>query len=180
METADLGFSRSFVTPASPCRKDCPVYTNRGQREAKRNEVDMKRRLTPKVWIAAALTMIGIASATVARADERLTAKVPFDFIVGNMRLPAGSYVFGETSTSGILAIESADRRHHVFVLTNGDSGKPPAQPELVFKRFEGQNFLFRITDGYAIEREVPLTPSTMERERQVAVARVTIPLTAH
>jgi hypothetical protein len=48
-----------------------------------------------------------------------------------------------------------------------------------VFKRYEGQLFLARITDGYAIEREIPLTPSTMNRERQVAMAEVRIPLTA-
>jgi hypothetical protein len=66
-----------------------------------------------------------------------------------------------------------------VFVLTNPDSAKAPAQPELVFKRFEGQNFLSRITDGYAIEREIPLTAAIMNRERQVAVAMVTVLLTA-
>ncbi|PYR91673.1 MAG: hypothetical protein DMF84_16220 [Acidobacteria bacterium] len=129
--------------------------------------------------MAMALTMIGVATASPARADERLTARVPFDFVVGDLRLPAGSYVVSQTSTPGVLAIRSADSRRHVFVLTNSDSGKAPAQPELVFKRFEGQNFLFRITDGYAIEREIPLTAARMERERQVAVAIVKVPLTA-
>lgn len=139
----------------------------------------MKERLTMKVWMAMALTVIGVATASPARADERLSANVPFDFIVGHLRFPAGNYVITETSTSGVLAIESANSKHHVFVLTNPDSGKAPAQPELVFKRFEGQNFLSRITDGYAIEREIPLTAAIMSRERQVAVAMVTVPLTA-
>jgi hypothetical protein len=139
----------------------------------------MRKHLTPKVMIATALAAIGLAVASPARADERLTANVPFEFIVGHVRLPAGNYVISETSTSGVLVVQSADRRHNVLVLTNGDSGKAPAQPELVFKRFEGDNFLFRVTDGYAIEREIPLTPGRMERERQVAETIVRVPLMA-
>jgi hypothetical protein len=138
----------------------------------------MKEHLTPKVMVAMVLAVIALAIPSPARADERLTAKVPFDFIVGNVRLPAGNYSISETSTTGVLAIRSADNRHHVLVLTNGDSGKAPAQPELVFKRFEGEHFLFRVTDGYAIEREIPLTASTMTRDRQATtVALVRVPI---
>jgi hypothetical protein len=139
----------------------------------------MKERVTLKMWMMMAVTLVGVAAPNPARADERLTAKVPFEFIVGQSRLPAGNYVVTETSTSGVMSIVSADNRHHVFVLTNGDSAKTPEQPELMFKRFEGQTFLSRITDGYAFEREIPLTPAIMNRERQVAVSTVTVPITA-
>ena len=138
----------------------------------------MKHHLTANAMMALAVAVIGLAFASPARADERLTANVPFEFIVGHVRLPAGNYVISEASANGVLAIQSADRRHNVLVLTNGDSGKAPAQPELVFRRFEGQNFLSRVTDGYALEREILLTPGRMERERQLAVATVRVPLT--
>src|SRR3954464_3081117 len=98
----------------------------------------MKQHLIPKVMVAMGLAVIGLAIPSSARADGRLTANVPFDFIVGHMRLPAGTYSISETSTTGVLAIRSADNRRQVLVLTNGDSGKAPAQPELVFKRSEG------------------------------------------
>ncbi len=137
----------------------------------------MKGTLTTKVWMTMALAIITVVIATPARADERLIARVPFDFIVGRSHLPAGDYVFTETSASGVVSIASADSRRHVLVLTDGDSGRPPAHPELVFERYEGQNFLARITDGYAIEREVPLTPAIMNRERQVAAATIRLPL---
>jgi hypothetical protein len=139
----------------------------------------MKEPLIPKVAIALALAVIGLAIATPARADERVTANIPFEFIVGHMRLPAGNYVISKASDTGVLKISSADDRHHVLVLTNADGSKPPAQPELVFKRFERDTFLFRVTDGYAIQREIPLTASRMERERQVAEVIVRVPLTA-
>jgi hypothetical protein len=139
----------------------------------------MKHHLSPKVWIAMAIALSGVAVATPARADGRLVANVPFEFIVGHVRLAAGSYVVSETSTPGVLSIATVDRRHKMLVLTNADGGKAPAQPELVFRRYEGQLFLARVTDGYAIERELPLTPSIMNQARQVATAEVRIPLTA-
>ena len=138
----------------------------------------MKHYLNPKVWIAIATAFVGVAIASPARADDRLVANVPFEFIVGHVRLPAGNYVVSETSTPAVLSIENVDRRHKILFLTNADGGKAPAQPELVFKRYEGQLFLARVTDGYAIEREIPLTRSIMNRERQVAMAEVRIPLT--
>jgi hypothetical protein len=59
-------------------------------------------------------------------------------------------------------------------------AGKVPARPELVFKRFEGQNFLSRVNRRLRdIERELPLTTSMMSKEHQVAAATVTVPLMA-
>jgi hypothetical protein len=139
----------------------------------------MNHHLSPKIWIATAIALVGVAVASPARAEDRLVANVPFEFIVGHLRLPAGNYVVSKTSTPAVLAIESATTRHKILVLTNADGGKVPAQPELVFKRFEGQNFLARVNDGYAIEREIPLTTAMMKRERQVAAATVTVPLMA-
>ncbi len=139
----------------------------------------MKEHLTFRRVMAMVLAVIGVAIASPARAQERLTANVPFDFVVGQTRFGAGNYIISKTSTPAVLSIQSADRRHHALFLTNADGGKAPAQPELVFRRYEGQHFLARITDGYAIQREVTLTPSIMNRARQVAVATVRVPLTA-
>jgi hypothetical protein len=139
----------------------------------------MKHHLSPKIWIVMATAFVTAAIATPARAEDRLVADVPFEFIVGHLRLPAGTYVISKTTTPAVLAIESAATRHKTLVLTNADGGKVPARPELVFKRFEGQNFLSRVNDGYAIERELPLTTSMMSKEHQVAAATVTVPLMA-
>lgn len=139
----------------------------------------MREHLGLKVLMAAVFTTVGLVSASPARADERLTAKVPFDFIVGSSRFPAGNYVVTETSTSGVFLIANPDSRHSAFVLTNADSSKASGQPELVFRRYEGQNFLSQITDGIDMSREIPLTPRLMDRERQVAMALLRVPLTA-
>lgn len=132
----------------------------------------MKEHLSLKVWMAVAVTMIGVAIASPARADERILAKVPFDFIVGRSQFPAGDYVITEASASGVLSIANADNRHFAFVLTNADSPRGETQPELVFERLGGVNFLSRISDGLDLNREIPLTRSMMDRERQVAMNR--------
>jgi hypothetical protein len=167
------------MAPPHP-RNDSPVYTNEvGSLRKGRIEVVMRERLGLKVLMVAALTTVGLVSASPARADERLTANVPFDFIAGSSRFPAGNYVVAETSTSGVFLIASADSRHSAFVLTNADSPKGSGQPELVFRRYEGQNFLSQITDGIDTSREIALTPRLMNRERHVAMALVRVPLTA-
>src|SRR5437773_182819 len=42
--------------------------------------------------------LAAVATASVARADERIVARVPFDFVVGDSRLPAGPYVVTNVS----------------------------------------------------------------------------------
>jgi hypothetical protein len=118
------------------------------------------------VVLAAASMAIGVASS--ARADDRIVAKVPFAFIVGNVRLPAGSYVVKEdmSTGAGVLAIQSADGRRSVYTLTIPyAANRAPEHPELVFEKFNDQYFLFRIVPADGDEREVTLSPAVMERE---------------
>ncbi len=124
-----------------------------------------------------------LAAASIARADDKLIAHVPFDFIVGNLRMPAGNYVVTEDVEHSLLSIASTDRKHFTFVLANAvapeDSG---TKPELVFDRYGGNNFLARVVD-YNGGREIPLTPATMKREMDrvamVTHETVAVPLTS-
>jgi hypothetical protein len=129
----------------------------------------MKANLTLKAGMAMAAAMIVVATASPARADEMLTVKVPFDFIVGDTSLPAGDYVVSEMSAPAVMSIASTDSQHFALVLTIPSSSDEAAQlPELVFERFGGRLFLARVGGGGVQGREVPLTPATMERELQV------------
>jgi hypothetical protein len=125
----------------------------------------MRKRLNVTAWMGVAAVMV-LAGARQARADEIVVASVPFDFIVGNVRLPAGHYEVIETSQPDVVAIESTDRRHVAFLLTITDSSeKGPAAPDLVFDRLGSEHFLARIDTGDGESRDIPLTPATMERE---------------
>src|SRR5437667_6405508 len=107
----------------------------------------MKKRILKMSGIAFATAVIAIGSVPAARAEERIVAKVPFTFIVGDTRLPAGDYVVKEMSEgSGVFAIESADGRQTVFALTIASSSDTPAaHTELIFEKFSNQYFLARV-----------------------------------
>jgi hypothetical protein len=125
-----------------------------------------------KAWGLAA-AMIAIVGVAPARAEEVVTATVPFDFIVGQMVMPAGKYVISEPMDPAIVAVRSADGRHFSFVLTIPDSPNDSAvQPELVFDRIGARSFLVQIVTGSDNIREIPLTDAMKGRViDRVAVA---------
>jgi hypothetical protein len=116
------------------------------------------------VWMGMAAAMV-IGGASTARADQKILATVPFDFIVGDSRFPAGNYVVTEASQPEVVSIESADGRQFAFLLTIPDAADRDAAPELVFERFGSEHFLARISDGDGEAREIPLTPASVERD---------------
>src|SRR5690242_298771 len=104
----------------------------------------MKTRKGNAGWIAAAAAAIALGSASAARADDEVVAKVPFSFIVGNVRMPAGKYVVkSQGDTPDVVAIAAVDGRQSAFVLTipTNDAG---GHPQLVFKRIGNQYVLAR------------------------------------
>jgi hypothetical protein len=117
------------------------------------------------------LRAIDIASAAPARADQTFVAKVPFDFIAGGSRLPAGDYVVAGVTGLGVVSIASADAEHFAFVLASPVRSNGPApRSELVFEQFGGEHFLARCTSSDGEGREILLTPEIMERALQTAV----------
>ena len=133
----------------------------------------MMRKPTTRMLMVWTLALMAIAVAGPARADQRLVTRVPFDFIVGDARLPAGEYVVTELPQQGLVSIESKDSGHKAFVLTMpAEFDRASSTPELVFERFGGQLFLSRIIGEDNEGREVLLTPEIMEREIQHAGSR--------
>ena len=97
-----------------------------------------------------------------------LVTRVPFDFIVGEARLPAGDYIVTEMPQDGMVSIASKDRERTAFVLTvRAVFDREASTPELVFERFGGQHFLSQIIGERNEGREILLTPEIMERELQ-------------
>jgi hypothetical protein len=105
---------------------------------------------------------------SVARADGLVTAKIPFTFIVGDTRLPAGDYTISETSSGpSVLLVESTDGTRVSFVSTiaatptDGDQ----MQPDVEFQTVGKEHFLSRVDMHDGMAREVVLSPSIMEKE---------------
>jgi hypothetical protein len=75
-----------------------------------------------------------------ARAEEIMTAKVPFPFAVGSEEFPAGRYEIRTANDSAVVvSIRGTDNRSASFALTISAEGGDPAgdRPALVFTRYE-------------------------------------------
>src|SRR5258707_14422719 len=103
------------------------------------------RKLMNISWFAVAATLLAVGSASAAPSiDEKVVAKVPFPFIVGDSRLPAGNYVVQEVlpDNPGTLMIAGADGRQHAYSMTITSPEQPSDKPTLVFEKFANQFFL--------------------------------------
>ncbi len=116
-----------------------------------------------QVLIALSLFAVLMVPATQAQSII-LKADIPFDFVVGNKRLPSGEYHVKPINQVATL-IQSKDARSSAMVLTTAvqtmkisDAGK------LVFNRYGDQYFLSRIW-APASDTGRELRKSRLERE---------------
>src|SRR5689334_3451038 len=78
--------------------------------------------------LAIATAALGLGSVTVARAQEEVVAKVPFDFIVNGKQMPAGDYQVSQIfEGSGVLTVANADGLESVNTFTVASSADLPA-----------------------------------------------------
>ena len=83
----------------------------------------MTTRTMKRFGIVLATAAVAVGSASMARADDEMTLKVPFAFIAGDTKLPAGNYVVRNMADgSGIVAIVSADGRNVAMLPTIASS----------------------------------------------------------
>lgn len=105
---------------------------------------------------------ITLSVAAFAGLAYRVKANIPFDFMVGGNKLPAGEYTVERMNQVGVLAIRSAETKSGVqFTTLNGNSKDDTAK--LVFRRYGNQYFLAKVQDGYS--DGVELIKSKAERE---------------
>ena len=95
------------------------------------------------------------------QAETAMRFKIPFDFYVGEMKLPAGAYTLEHADS--LLRVQDQSG-HGATVLTNG-AILPAAieQPELVFHRYATHYFLSEVKWTESILRVLP--PSAIETE---------------
>lgn len=129
------------------------------------------------------LTMLSLVSlftlfTTVASANAQLSnpirAKIPFDFSMGDKKLPAGEYSFrrlSEFSSDKTMLVSNLDSSTRVFQLTFGARVLTPKdQSTLVFHRYGDQYFLEQIwTSGEQEGTQLPESRSEQTLRRQLA-----------
>lgn len=93
--------------------------------------------------IGLALAIVLLAAPSVyAQAGTFITANVPFDFFVGNDRMPAGEYRIAYYGNHDRLVIHNRTSGDIITLLTYPEGRDiPGASPRLVFHSYYGKSF---------------------------------------
>ncbi len=105
-------------------------------------------------------------------------ADIPFDFVVGNSTLHAGTYTIVPMNTGGsVIQMRSADLKDAVVItpcICASDSGQH--ENELVFKVIGDRYFLWQIwTAGYDAGRQLSINPGVLEEANAAPMRTVVV-----
>jgi len=137
----------------------------------------MKTKVIKRLTILSLISMFTLCAA-VASANAQLSipirAKIPFDFNVGDKKLPAGEYTFrrlSEFSDSKMMSVSSVDASSRMFQSTLGAQVLTPKnESTLVFHRYGDQYFLEQIwRDGEQEGTQVPESRTERTIRHQLA-----------
>ena len=137
----------------------------------------MERKVIKRLTMLSLVSMFTLCAAVVsanAQLSYPIRARIPFDFNVGDKKLPAGVYTFSRLSgfsDSKVMSVSNADASAHVFQSTFGAQVLTPKnESTLVFHRYGNQYFLEQIWSGGEQEgTQVPESRSERTIRRQLA-----------
>ncbi len=121
---------------------------------------------TRALVMAGVMALTAVATTRVAQAQEPLAVNIPFDFVAGNMQLPAGEYMVKVSApTHTLILISRKDSTASGFINTNAAvSNEPQSESKLVFNRYGDRYFLSQVwTEGNSQGRQ--LLKSAREKE---------------
>ena len=111
------------------------------------------------------VTIALFATPLLAQSEKPMHFETPFDFTLGDQRLPAGEYTVETVGLELALQVRSMDNKHIATVVTHSTS-RPAVeeQGKLVFHRYENSYFLSAVWwPGELSGQE--LSRSSQERE---------------
>jgi hypothetical protein len=137
----------------------------------------MKRNVIKRLTMLSLVSMFTLCAAVAsanAQVSTPIRAKIPFDFSVGDKKLPAGEYAFsrisdlGDNTTMLVSGVNSSTRMYQststAQVLT------PKNKSTLVFHKYGDQYFLEQIwTGGEQVGRQLSESRSERAVRRQLA-----------
>lgn len=113
----------------------------------------MRKQVAKALRKIGLVSVIGIGMAVGSAQGQslayKITAHIPFDFILGDKKLPAGAYSIAraqQNSGDSVLLISSVDSVANVFSLTSAvQTLEPKDEGRLVFHRYGDRYFLFQV-----------------------------------
>jgi hypothetical protein len=121
--------------------------------------------------IAIAVLIVGAAFGSTSRASAqqpKVVANVPFDFVLENRTLPAGTYRI--ESHGEFLSIESQDGSKTIFATASQGETRADGKAELDFDVVDGKRYLRRVVSSTA-DTSKDFPACKMEKEAGVLLA---------
>jgi hypothetical protein len=130
----------------------------------------MKNIAAIAIFVAATFTAAGSASAQ----DAGVKATVPFNFTVGNLAMPSGTYTIREsTLTPELLLMRNWDAKVNVMSVGEPTQSDPRYGDVLVFHRYGNQYFLSDIySRGSSLNIHYPTTKAEKRAKAQIEEAQ--------
>jgi len=104
------------------------------------------------------LAVLGLSLAALLplQAESSLSVTVPYPFVAGNVRLPAGSYTIQESMTNGLITIRNNEGRVVALLSSPGVPTAGSAGPNLTFVNVRGEMVLMSVHEAARVSRVLP------------------------
>ncbi|MCA1578213.1 MAG: hypothetical protein LC794_12725 [Acidobacteria bacterium] len=133
----------------------------------------MKKYLILTIAIMMFVAVVAATAEAQVFGTQRIRARIPFAFSVGEKSLPAGEYtiaVLNPTSGRKVLQIRSTDGRSSAIIQTNEHNVNTPEQAKLVFNRY-GDRYFFAQAQMAGDSTTLAAVKSNVERNTEQTVA---------
>ncbi len=112
--------------------------------------------------VIAALSIAGFAA-----FEKRVEANIPFDFMVGGEKLPAGKYTVETAGALNTVMVHNWKAKRAAGALSHALEVRAGSKPHLVFRRYGNEYFLAKVI-SYSSGIELPKSKA----EREAAKAK--------
>ena len=125
--------------------------------------------MTKKAYVILSMSIMAFALVAPLSAQSlRLTANIPFEFMVSGKTLPAGQYTVSNESGSYVMLLQGGEHRSGVLTLSSHEesvqTNDPAGMTKLDFHKYGDRYFLSEVIDGYrGVGYNVPMTRTERE-----------------
>jgi hypothetical protein len=118
----------------------------------------------------AVVTAMFATAANAQTISSTLWADIPFEFMAGTNKLPAGTYNI-DSPYPNVVRLQSTDRKASAMLIAHGTSSAAQREGRLLFNKYGNQHFLANV-QGPGTNVGLGLRPSAAEREMSAQSAR--------
>jgi len=133
---------------------------------------NMKKNILKGFTMLMLLVAVALATAVVSANAQSTAVKanIPFEFIVADKMLPAGTYsVTTVNAARDALRIQSADGKNSAMRLSGPTEQKNKSRARMVFHRYGHNYFLAEVWNGESTGRELAKSKQERAIERELA-----------